>query len=138
MKVIIKNWLAAHSTAVARLTNMNFPTLLSLVFVFGSSSFVQANTDVFDPNNQTIEYVAKTHEPDQEMLEEIFPEEYIKAHLGVKNFDEVAAEVSSGGTRDRGVHLCMGIFVLFTLLLWLYTQSVYTCTCADHYLRFKI
>ena len=96
---------------------MNFPTLLSLVFVFGSWSIVQANTDVFDPNNQTIEYVAKTYEPDQEMLEEIFPEEYIKAHLGVKNFDEVAAEVSSGDTRDRGVHLCMGVLFLFTLLL---------------------
>ena len=96
---------------------MNFPTLLGLVFVFASRSLVQANSDVLDPSNQNIEYTAKSHEPDPQMLEEIFPEEYIKAHLGVKNFDEVAAEVSSGGTRDRGVHLCMGIFVLFTLLL---------------------
>ena len=94
---------------------MNFHLL---VIVFSSSTFVQADTaDVLDLNNQIIEYSAKSHELDPEMVEEIFPEEYIKAHLGVKNFDEVAAEVSSGGTRDRGVHLCMGIFVLFTLLL---------------------
>merc|ERR1711971_256439 len=108
-----------HSTAGARLTNMNFRLL---VIVFSSSSFVQA--DVF--NNQVIEYSAKSHELDPEMVEEIFPEEYIKAHLGLKSDDQVRDEevrhdeVSGGGTTsDRGVHTWIGVFLplLFTLLL---------------------
>ena len=97
---------------------MNF-RLLVIVF----SSFVQAD-NVF--NNQVIEYSAKSHELDPEMVEEIFPEEYIKAHLGLKSDDQVRDEevsddkVSGGGTTsDRGVHTWIGVFVplLFTLLM---------------------
>ena len=102
---------------------MNFHLL---VIVFSSSTFVQAETaDVLDLNNQIIEYSAKSHELDPEMVEEIFPEEYIKAHLGLKSDDQVRDdeikhdEVSGGGTRDRGVHTWIGVFLplLFTLLL---------------------
>ena len=132
LSMIIKTW-SAHSTAGARITNMKLPTLLGLVFVFASWSLVQANTDVFDLNNQTIEYAAKSQTPDPEMLEEIFPEEYMKAHSQVKNFDEFQTEelrheVSGGGRRDGGVHTWMGVFFLFTLLFWLYTQSAYVYT----------
>ena len=148
----------AHSTAAARLTNMNFLAILGLVFVFASWSLVQAYTELFDPNNQNIEYVAKSHEPDPHMLEEIFPEEYVKAHSGVKSVDEfqeeelqaeelkaeelqgeevqakevqgeeVRDEVSGGGRRDRAVLTWFGVFFLFTLLFWLYTQSAYVHT----------
>merc|ERR1712037_952944 len=129
-----------HSTAVARLTNMNFPALLGLVFVFASWSLVQAYTELFDPNNQNIEYVAKSHEPDPHMLEEIFPEEYVKAHSGVKSVDELQAEelqaeelqgeelqgeevqeeevqheASGGGRGDRCVLTWIGVFFLLTL-----------------------
>ena len=108
---------------------MNFLTTLGLVFVFGS--FVQANTDVLDLNNQNIEYVAKSQTPNPEMLEEIFPEEYVKAHEGLKSNDEVQEEigsikvqeevrqstVSGGSKRDqRAVHTWMGVFLLFTFL----------------------
>merc|ERR1711934_1278308 len=118
------------STAVACLTNMNFPALLGLVFVFASWSLVQADIDAFGPNNQNIEYVAKSHEPDPHMLEEIFPEEYVKAHTGVKTVDEVQEEelqaeelqaaevqakevqheVSGGGRGDRSVLTWIGVF----------------------------
>ena len=96
---------------------MNF-RLLVIVF----SSFVQA--DLF--NNQVIEYSAKSHELDPEMVEEIFPEEYIKAHLGLKSDDQVRDEevkydeVSGGGTTsERGVHTLIGVFlpILITLLM---------------------
>ena len=75
------------------------------------------------------------------MLEEIFPEEYVKAHSGVKSVDEfqeeelqaeelqgeevqakevqgeeVRDEVSGGGKRDRAVLTWFGVFFLFTLL----------------------
>merc|ERR1712130_449437 len=99
-------------------TNMNFLTTLSLVFVFGS--FVQANTDVLDLNNQNIEYVAKSQTPNPEILEEIFPEEYVKAHEGIKSNDKVQEEVRqstvSGGSKidQRAVHTWMGAFLLFT------------------------
>ena len=120
---------------------MNFLTLLGLVLVFASWSLVQAYTELFDPNNQNIEYVAKSHEPDPHMLEEIFPEEYVKAHSGVKSVDEfqeeelqaeelqaaevqaeevqakeVQHEVSGGGRGDRSVLTWIGVFFLFTLL----------------------
>ena len=120
---------------------MNFLAILGLVFVFASWSLVQAYTELFDPNNQNIEYVAKSHEPDPHMLEEIFPEEYVKAHSGVKSVDEfqeeelqaeelqaeevqaeevqakeVRHEVSGGGRGDHGVLTWIGVFFLFTLL----------------------
>ena len=125
---------------------MNFLAILGLVFVFASWSLVQAYTELFDPNNQNIEYVAKSHEPDPHMLEEIFPEEYVKAHSGVKSVDEfqeeelqaeelqaeelqgeevqgeevqeeeVQHEVSGGGRGDHGVLTWIGVFFLFTLL----------------------
>ena len=96
---------------------MNF-RLLVIVF----SSFVQA--DLF--NNQVIEYSAKSHELDPEMVEEIFPEEYIKAHLGLKSDDQVRDEevrddeVSGGGTTSVcGFQTWIGVFLplLLTLLM---------------------
>ena len=118
--MIIKSW-SAHSAAAARLTNMNFLLFLCLVFGSTSLNLVQANTDVL--NSQNVKYEARSHELDPEILEEIFPEDYIKAHLGVKSDDEVREdlqhEVSGGDARDRGVHTWIGVFFLFTLLLWL-------------------
>ena len=74
---------------------MNFLLLLNIIIV--------ANTvDVFDFNTtQNINYTAiNINFTFPEMLEEIFPEEYMKAHLELKSDDEVREE-ARGGVTDK-------------------------------------
>ena len=115
--------------------------LICSIFTFlGSSVLVQADSEVLDfiDKSQNISYTAENHSLDPELEEEIFPEEYIRSHLGIKSavelksdndaaqgsgeIEEEVTEVvpqSGGDARNQGVVLWIGALLPFLVTLLL-------------------
>ena len=119
---------------------MSFLLICSIFTFLGSSVLVQADSEVLDfiDKSQNISYTAENHTLDPELEEDIFPEEYIRSHLGIKSalhlesdndgaqgsgeIEEEVTEVvpqSGGDARNQGVVLWIGALLplLVTLLL---------------------
>ena len=66
---------------------MSFLLICSIFTFLGSSVLVQADSEVlnFIDKSQNISYTAENHTLDPELEEDIFPEEYIRSHLGIKS-----------------------------------------------------
>ena len=115
---------------------MTFLLICSIFTFLGSSVLVQADSEVlnFIDKSQNISYTAENHTLDPELEEDIFPEEYIRSHLGIKSavhlesnndgaqgsgeIEEEVTEVvpqSGGNAQNQGVVLWIGALV--TLLL---------------------
>ena len=115
--------------------------LICSIFTFlGSSVLVQADSEVLDfiDKSENISYTAENHTLDPELEEEIFPEEYIRSHLGIKSalhlesdndgaqgsgeIEEEVTEVvpqSGGDARNKSVVLWIGAFLPFLVTLLL-------------------
>ena len=119
---------------------MSFLLICSIFTFLGSSVLVQADSEVLDfiDKSQNISYTAENLTLDPELEEEIFPEEYIRSHLGIKSalhlesdndgaqgsgeIEEEVTEVvpqSGGDARNKSVVLWIGALLpwLVTLLL---------------------
>ena len=119
---------------------MSFLLIYSIFTFLGSSVLVQADSEVLDfiDKSQNISYTAENHSLDPELEEEIFPEEYIRSHLGIKSavelksdndaaqgsgeIEEEVTEVvpqSGGDARNQGVVLWIGALLPFLVTLLL-------------------
>ena len=119
---------------------MSFLLICSTFAFLGSSVLVQADSEVLDfiDKSQNISYTAENHSLDPELEEEIFPEEYIRSHLGIKSalhlesdndgaqgsgeIEEEVTEVvplSGGDARNHGVVLWIGALLPFLVTLLL-------------------
>ena len=119
---------------------MSFLLICSIFTFLGSSVLVQADSEVLDfiDKSQNISYTAENHSLDPELEEEIFPEEYIRSHLGIKSavelksdndgaqgsgeIEEEVTEVvpqSGGDARNQGVVLWIGALLPFLVTLLL-------------------
>ena len=119
---------------------MSFLLICSIFTFLGSSVLVQADSEVLDfiDKSQNISYTAENHTLDPELEEEIFPEEYIRSHLGIKSavelksdndaaqgsgeIEEEVTEVvpqSGGDARNQGVVLWIGALLPFLVTLHL-------------------
>ena len=119
---------------------MSFLLICSIFTFLGSSVLVQADSEVLDfiDKSQNISYTAENHTLDPELEEEIFPEEYIRSHLGIKSavelksdndaaqgsgeIEEEVTEVvpqSGGDARNQGVVLWIGALLPFLVTLLL-------------------
>ena len=119
---------------------MSFLLIYSIFTFLGSSVLVQADSEVLDfiDKSQNISYTAENHTLDPELEEEIFPEEYIRSHLGIKSavelksdndaaqgsgeIEEEVTEVvpqSGGDARNQGVVLWIGALLPFLVTLLL-------------------
>ena len=119
---------------------MSFLLICSIFTFLGSSVLVQADSEVLDfiDKSQNISYTAENLTLDPELEEEIFPEEYIRSHLGIKSavelksdndaaqgsgeIEEEVTEVvpqSGGDARNQCVVLWIGAFLPFLVTLLL-------------------
>ena len=119
---------------------MSFLLIYSIFTFLGSSVLVQADSEVLDfiDKSQNISYTAENLTLDPELEEEIFPEEYIRSHLGIKSavelksdndaaqgsgeIEEEVTEVvpqSGGDARNQGVVLWIGALLPFLVTLLL-------------------
>ena len=119
---------------------MSFLLICSIFTFLGSSVLVQADSEVLDffGKSQNISYTAENHTLDPELEEDIFPEEYIRSHLGIKSavhlesnndgaqgsgeIEEEVTEVvpqSGGNARNQGGVLWIGALLPFLVTLLL-------------------
>ena len=119
---------------------MSFLLICSIFTFLGSSVLVQADSEVlnFIDKSQNISYTAENHTLDPELEDDIFPEEYIRSHLGIKSavhlesnndgaqgsgeIEEEVTEVvpqSGGNARNQGVVLWIGALLPFLVIFLL-------------------
>ena len=114
---------------------MSFLLTCSILTFLGSSVLVQADSEVLDfiDKSRNISYTAENHTLDPELEEEIFPEEYIRSHLGIKSALHLESEKggaqgsgeieeapqSGGDARNKGVVLWIGALLPFLVTLLL-------------------
>ena len=81
---------------------MSFLLICSIFTFLGSSVLVQADSEVlnFIDKSENISYTAENHTLDPELEDDIFPEEYIRSHLGIKS--AVHLESNNDGAQGSG------------------------------------